>query len=434
MTATPLVDEIVVIDSDSTDGTAAAAASGPARSCTGPGHRARARRLSGQGRGAVEVAARHPGRPAGLHRRRPDPVGTALRHRPARAAAGRCRRAAGQGVLRPGARPSGRLHLDRGRPGHRAGGPPAAEPVVAGAGGRGAAAGRGVGDPARPDGVAQRSRSGTASSSPRCSTPPPGTGWTRSPRSTSGSRAHTAPDRARPGRDGRRAARRGGQRTAGRTGGCRQVDARSSSSGTSCAGHGRWPGPSGRAQRAGRRAAGRSGAALRPATGAGRAPGPAVLRLGRHVVRRRTQRLVMAIVNRTPDSFYDRGATWDAGRGDGAGARGRGRGRRHRRHRRRAGRRPATRSTSPRRSGGPSRSSPRSARPTRTWSSASTPGGTRSAGEVCAAGADLLNDTWGGWDPQLRRGGRRVRRGPGLHARRRPAAADPPVPGATTTT
>jgi dihydropteroate synthase len=37
-------------------------------------------------------------------------------------------------------------------------------------------------------------------------------------------------------------------------------------------------------------------------------PGP--LRLGQHCYPPQ-QRLVMAIVNRTPDSFYDRGATWD---------------------------------------------------------------------------------------------------------------------------
>ncbi len=37
---------------------------------------------------------------------------------------------------------------------------------------------------------------------------------------------------------------------------------------------------------------------------------PGLLRLGPHSFAPR-QRLVMAIVNRTPDSFYDRGATWD---------------------------------------------------------------------------------------------------------------------------
>ncbi len=37
-----------------------------------------------------------------------------------------------------------------------------------------------------------------------------------------------------------------------------------------------------------------------------------VLRLGRHSFTP-DQRLVMGIVNRTPDSFYDRGATWDTG-------------------------------------------------------------------------------------------------------------------------
>lgn len=37
--------------------------------------------------------------------------------------------------------------------------------------------------------------------------------------------------------------------------------------------------------------------------------GPVVLRLGRHAYDARA-RLVMAIVNRTPDSFYDKGLTW----------------------------------------------------------------------------------------------------------------------------
>ena len=37
-----------------------------------------------------------------------------------------------------------------------------------------------------------------------------------------------------------------------------------------------------------------------------------VLRLGRHSFTP-DRRLVMGIVNRTPDSFYDRGATWDTG-------------------------------------------------------------------------------------------------------------------------
>ena len=51
------------------------------------------------------------------------------------------------------------------------------------------------------------------------------------------------------------------------------------------------------------------------------------------------------------------------------------------------------------------------------------------AREVLAAGADVVNDAWGGVDPQLAEvaaaAGRRHR----LHARRRAAAADPSAPG-----
>jgi len=49
--------------------------------------------------------------------------------------------------------------------------------------------------------------------------------------------------------------------------------------------------------------------------------------------------------------------------------------------------------------------------------------------EACAAGADLINDSWGGWDGQLAGVARRVRGRPGLRARRPPPAADPAVPG-----
>ena len=41
------------------------------------------------------------------------------------------------------------------------------------------------------------------------------------------------------------------------------------------------------------------------------------------------------------------------------------------------------------------------------------------AKQACAAGADLINDTWGGHDPGPGRGRRGVRRGPGVLAHRR---------------
>ena len=106
------------------------------------------------------------------------------------------------------------------------------------------------------------------------------------------------------------------------------------------------------------------------------------------------QKLIMAIVNRTPDSFYDRGATWDetaamervhAVVSEGAdivdiGGRASRSGRRS--HRRRGD--PAD-------------------RPVRVRGPGGLPGhgdqrrhlGHQTARELCAPGADLLNDTWG---------------------------------------
>ncbi|EFD46613.1 dihydropteroate synthase 2 folP2 [Mycobacterium tuberculosis T17] len=48
---------------------------------------------------------------------------------------------------------------------------------------------------------------------------------------------------------------------------------------------------------------------------------------------------------------------------------------------------------------------------------------------ACAAGADLINDTWGWRRPGHARGGRRVRRGPGVCAHRRRAATHATLPG-----
>src|SRR6478735_3895999 len=68
-----------------------------------------------------------------------------------------------------------------------------------------------------------------------------------------------------------------------------------------------------RARRQGRRMSQQvpDGPLRHPATGPGDTDAPPqVLELGRHRFPP-TARLIMAIVNRTPDSFYDRGATWD---------------------------------------------------------------------------------------------------------------------------
>jgi dihydropteroate synthase len=112
------------------------------------------------------------------------------------------------------------------------------------------------------------------------------------------------------------------------------------------------------------------------------------------------QRLVMAIVNRTPDSFYDRGATWDEAAAmervhtvvaEGAdivdiggvpaapGAE-------------------VTVAEEIRRTV-PFVAAVRAAYPDLVISVDAYRH--QSAGELCAAGADLINDTWGGWDERL---------------------------------
>jgi dihydropteroate synthase len=131
----------------------------------------------------------------------------------------------------------------------------------------------------------------------------------------------------------------------------------------------------------------------------GQVTGPGELRLGRRTFGPR-QRLVMAIVNRTPDSFYDRGATWDeavamdrvhqviaegADIVDIGGV-------------------PAAPGSvvdvaEEIRRTVPFVAAVRSACPDMvisvdTWRH-------ETARELCAAGADLINDTWGGWDQRL---------------------------------
>ena len=112
------------------------------------------------------------------------------------------------------------------------------------------------------------------------------------------------------------------------------------------------------------------------------------------------QRLVMAIVNRTPDSFYDRGATWDEAAaldrvhavvGEGADIVD-------------VGGVPAAPGTEVTIAEEIRRTVPfvaavRAAYPqlvisVDTWRH-------QTARELLAAGADLLNDTWGGWDERL---------------------------------
>lgn len=135
-------------------------------------------------------------------------------------------------------------------------------------------------------------------------------------------------------------------------------------------------------------------ASARDAVGQGNA-----IRLGSQAFRPQ-QRLIMAIVNRTPDSFYDRGATWDRGAAmervhtlvdEGADIVD-------------IGGVPAAPGTDVTIAEEIRRSVPfvaavREAYPdlvisADTWRH-------QTARELCAVGANLLNDTWGGWDERL---------------------------------
>ena len=128
-------------------------------------------------------------------------------------------------------------------------------------------------------------------------------------------------------------------------------------------------------------------------------PHDQVMRLGRHAFGAEA-RLVMAIVNRTPDSFYDRGATWDesvamervhtvvahgADIVDIGGVK--------------AAPGPEVSVAEEIRRTAKFVADVRAAYPdliisVDTWRH-------EVGREVCAAGADLLNDSWGGWDERL---------------------------------
>ena len=56
------------------------------------------------------------------------------------------------------------------------------------------------------------------------------------------------------------------------------------------------------------------------------------------------------------------------------------------------------------------------------------------AAEVCAAGADLINDSWGGWDAALPSVVAAAGRRAGVRARRPAAAQDQAAPGSVTPT
>ena len=148
METAALLDEIVVIDSDSTDDThevataAGAAVHRSRRSApTSAPTLARARRCGSR--------CSSPGRPDRVHGRRPGRLGHPLRRGSSRAAARRRRRGPGEGLLRTPLR-RGAVGDARGRPGHRARGASADRTGVARAQLAGAAAGGGVGRAPRP--------------------------------------------------------------------------------------------------------------------------------------------------------------------------------------------------------------------------------------------------------------------------------------------
>ena len=150
------------------------------------------------------------------------------------------------------------------------------------------------------------------------------------------------------------------------------------------------------------------------------------LRLGRHEFDDDAT-LMMAIVNRTPDSFFDKGATWAEDKAFERVAQVVERGRRDRRHRRHQGRarrgdRRGGGEGAGRRLRGPGAGGvPVLVISVDTWRA--------SVGDaVCAAGADLLNDAWGGADPELVDVAAAARRRDRLHAHRRRHAAHPALP------
>ena len=188
-----LVDELVVLDSGSTDAHRGAWPPRPARPwCTATTCCRSVPALPGKGEALWRSLAATDRRRPGLRRRRP-----ALVHarRTSPGCSGRCSPTATVALVkalyeRPLRRRRRRRAAGRRRPGHRAGRPPAAQPALAGARRRRAAARRRVRRPARRCSSRCRSRPGTASSWRCSSTPWSWPGWTRSPRSTSGCGVH----------------------------------------------------------------------------------------------------------------------------------------------------------------------------------------------------------------------------------------------------
>ena len=198
-----LLDEIVVIDSDSTDDTYDVATDAGAVVHRSAEIRPDLGTLPGQGRGDVEVAVRDHGRGHRLHGRRPARLGHPLRARAARAAADPARGRSWSRASTSGrwCRATTAVPFEGGRVTELV-----ARPLIRllfpELGRAAPAAGRGVGDPALAVRDAAASRPGTPSSWPRSSTPLRAHGLDAIAQVDLGTRAHRHQCAARPQRHG----------------------------------------------------------------------------------------------------------------------------------------------------------------------------------------------------------------------------------------
>ncbi len=360
--------------------------------------------VPGQGRGDVEVAVRHHRRRAGVHGRRPARLGHPLRAGPARPAARRRPRSQlVKGFYERPLATATAMPFDGGRVTELVARPLIALllPELAGAAcSRWPASGRSAARCSRALGAHRlRRRAGRAGRHRRAAR-----ASTRSPRSTSAaartgtSRCSTSaawPPRSWPPPAPASASRRRGDAAA-----LRQF----------------LPGPE---------------AVDRLVPTTERPPAaelPMTLRLGRHAFADDAT-LMMAIVNRTPDSFYDQRRHLGRGQGVRAGRAGGRAGRRDRRHRRHQGR--ARRRDRRGRGEGARRRlrRPGAARPSPTWSSRSTPGGPSVGRRGLRGRRRRAQRRLGRRRPRAGRRRRGPRRRDRLHPHRRRHAAHPPLPG-----
>ena len=130
MKVVPLVDELLVIDSDSDDETRSIAEDEGARVVIHQQVLPKYGAYTRQGRGALEEPLRDQRRPGGLVRHRRSRLGPALPLRHAGSAADRAAPGLRQGLLPAAHRAGWRAHRRRWRPRHRARGAPAHQPLL----------------------------------------------------------------------------------------------------------------------------------------------------------------------------------------------------------------------------------------------------------------------------------------------------------------